>query len=76
MRPIHFRTMSVGVLAFLTFIGGAAAQQPTRELLSAPQVRELMASQQPADHAKLRAQATVNSRPSCFVAPSSLPGCC
>ena len=55
MRPIHFRTMSAGVLALFALVGGAAAQQPAPEVLPAPQVRELMGSAQPADHAKLRA---------------------
>jgi len=55
MRPIHFHTISAGVLAVFAFVGGAAAQQPTPEILPAPQVRQLMASQQAADHAKLRA---------------------
>jgi hypothetical protein len=55
MRLIFFRAITAGVLTFLAFAGGAAAQQPTPEILPAPQVRELMASQQPADHAKLRA---------------------
>ena len=55
MRPIHFRTISAGVLAVFAFAAGAAAQQPTSDILAAPQVRELMASQQPGDHAKLRA---------------------
>jgi len=55
MRPIHFRTMTAGVLTFLAFVGGAAAQQPTTRVLPALQVRQLMVSQQPADHVKLRA---------------------
>lgn len=53
MRLISFRAIPVGILAAFTFVGGAAAQQPG--VLSVLQVRELLASQQPADHAKLRA---------------------
>lgn len=55
MRPNHFRTTFAGVVAVVAFAVGAAAQQPAPEVLPAPQVRELMASQQPADHARLRA---------------------
>jgi hypothetical protein len=55
MRAIQIRSLSFVALAFLMFTGSATAQQPTPEILPAPQVRQLMASQQPADHAKLRA---------------------
>jgi hypothetical protein len=55
MKPIHYPTLSAGVLAVFTLVGTAVAQQQPPELLPAPQVRQLMASQQPADHLKLRA---------------------
>jgi hypothetical protein len=55
MTTIRFRTLPLGVLAAFTLMGTAGAQQPPSDLLAAPQVRELMAGQQPADHAKLRA---------------------
>lgn len=55
MRPTYFRTTLAGVITLFACATAAAAQQPTPEVLPAPQVRELMAGQQPADHAKLRA---------------------
>jgi hypothetical protein len=54
MRPIQYYTVSFGVLALFAIAGSAAGQQAPGPVLPAPQVRELMASQQPADHAKLR----------------------
>lgn len=55
MRPIHFRTMSAGVLAFLTFVGGAAAQTTPSAVLNSLQVQELVKRGEPADHARLGA---------------------
>jgi hypothetical protein len=55
MKPVHSLTLSTGVLAVFTLASIGAAQQQAPELLPAPQVRQLMASQQPADHLKLRA---------------------
>lgn len=53
MRPIHFRTMSAGVLAFFTLIGGAAAQTTESAILHSLQVQELIKRGEPADHARL-----------------------
>jgi len=55
MRPIHFRTMTAGVLAFLTFVGGAAAQTTRSAVLNSLEVQELVKRAQPADHARLGA---------------------
>lgn len=55
MRTLYIRTLALGALTVVAFAGSVGAQQPAPQVLPAPQVRELMASQQPADHAKLRA---------------------
>jgi hypothetical protein len=55
MRPIHFRTISAGVLAFLTFVGGAAAQTTPSAVLNSLEVQELIKRSEPADHARLGA---------------------
>jgi hypothetical protein len=52
MNTNYLRRLPVVAFAALTLAGTATAQQP--DILAAPQVRELMAGQQPADHAKLR----------------------
>jgi hypothetical protein len=54
MRTLYVRTLALSALTLLAFAGSAGAQQPAPEVLPAPQVRELMAGQQPADHARLR----------------------
>lgn len=55
MKTLYARTLALGALTVFAFAGSVRAQQPATAVLPAPQVRELMASQQPADHAKLRA---------------------
>ena len=55
MRPIHFRTISAGVLAFVTFVGGAAAQTTPSAVLNSLQLQELIKRGDPADHARLGA---------------------
>jgi hypothetical protein len=55
MRPIHFRTISAGVLAFLTLMGTAAAQTPSSAVLNSLEVQELVKRAEPADHARLGA---------------------
>ena len=52
MKPNHFRTVALGVVTLFAIVGRGAAQQ-SAQILPAPQVRELMASQQPGDHARL-----------------------
>ena len=52
MRSIHFRALSVGALALLTF-GSAAAQTPSTGVLNAVEVRQLIARAEPADQARL-----------------------
>jgi hypothetical protein len=53
MRPIHFRTMFAGALAFLTFVGGATAQKTSSAVLNSLEVQELVKRAEPADHARL-----------------------
>jgi hypothetical protein len=56
MNLISIRTIAPAVIAFWGVAAIVVAQQPAAPgLLAAPQVHELMASSQPADHAKLRA---------------------
>jgi hypothetical protein len=55
MRPIHFRTISAGVLAFLIFAGGASAQTTSSAVLNSLEVQELIKRAAPADQARLGA---------------------
>lgn len=53
MRLIHFRTMTAGVLTFLAFVGGAAAQTTSSAVLNSLEVQDLIKRGEPADHARL-----------------------
>lgn len=53
MTPIHFRTISTGVLAPLTFVGGAAAQTLPSAVRNSLQVQELITRGDPADRATM-----------------------
>lgn len=55
MRTIYFRAVAVAFAAAFALTAAASGQQPAPGILAAPQVREAVAGQQPADHAKLRA---------------------
>jgi hypothetical protein len=53
MRTIHLGALSVGALALLTFVGGAAAQTTSSAVLNSLEVQELIKRAEPADHARL-----------------------
>lgn len=53
MRTIHFRTLSMGALALLTFAGGIAAQTSSSAVLNSLEVQDLIKRAEPADHARL-----------------------
>jgi len=55
MRTILFRTIPAGLLGVFGFVAAVTAQQAAPAPLTATQVRQLVAGQQPADHARLRA---------------------
>jgi hypothetical protein len=56
MRTIHFRALTISVLALFTFTGGvASAQNRSTAVLNALEVRQLVARAEPADHARLSA---------------------
>jgi hypothetical protein len=53
MRTIHFPVLAIEALAILTLAGSAAAQTPASPLLNTLEVRTLVSSSEPADHARL-----------------------
>lgn len=53
MKAIHAGAMSIGVLAFLTLGGSAAAQTTSSAVLNALEVQELITRATPADQARL-----------------------
>jgi hypothetical protein len=55
MRPNLFRAISAGLLGVFGYVAAVTAQQPAPAPLTAAQVRQLVAGQQAADHARLRA---------------------
>jgi len=55
MRTIHVRSLSIGAFALLAFAGSAAAQTPPSAVLNTLEVRKLVASAEPGDHARLSA---------------------
>jgi hypothetical protein len=55
MRTIHFRSLSIGVLALLAFAGNAVAQTRSSAVLNTAEVQQLVKRAEPADHARLSA---------------------
>ena len=55
MKSTVFRLVAFGLLAFWCAPDTAVAQSPSASMLTAAQVRELVARAEPADHARLRA---------------------
>ncbi|MEQ1574906.1 MAG: hypothetical protein ABL993_11740 [Vicinamibacterales bacterium] len=53
MRAIRLGALSIGVLAFSTFVGTAAAQTTSSAVLNSLEVQELIKRAEPADHARL-----------------------
>ena len=53
MKTIHIRPLAIGALAILTFAGSAASQTSSSPLLNAFEVRTLVSSDEPADHARV-----------------------
>ena len=53
MKAIHLGAFWVGALAFLTFVGGVAAQTTSSAVLNSLEVQELIKRAEPADHARL-----------------------
>jgi len=53
MRTIRLGALWVGALAFVTFVGGAAAQTTSSAVLNSLELQELIKRAQPADHARL-----------------------
>ena len=59
MKTIHVGALWIGALAFLTFVGGAAAQTTSSAVLNSLDVQELIKRAQPADHARLEVHFSV-----------------
>jgi hypothetical protein len=59
MRAIRFSVWLAGALAFVTFVGGAAAQTTSAAVLNSLEVQELIKRAEPADHARLEVHFTV-----------------
>jgi hypothetical protein len=55
VRTIHFRTLSIGTLACITFAGGAAAQTTSSGVVNTLEVQQLVKRAEPGDHARLGA---------------------
>jgi hypothetical protein len=58
MRTISIRALTMGAFVILTFAGSAAAQTGSSPILNALEVRNLVASADPGDNAKLAAHFT------------------
>jgi hypothetical protein len=58
MRTVHFRSLSLAAIAFLTFAGGVAAQEKPSGVLNTLEVQQLVKRTEPGDNARLAAHFT------------------